>query len=105
MKPNDITATERAQITFIIVRIISELAGGQPANDAKVAAIVRAMLPVCHVQKTPWLKAVAQLGDEDWLLTILKLGDEFNFEAKIAMDVQTAELHRSVIDVAKPGIN
>ena len=70
----------------MLLRIISELAGGEVSDDAEVAAAMQAAIEVCCRKRlqgsdpekirTLWLQTIEHLGDKDWLLVKSCLGIE-----------------------------
>ncbi len=43
----ELSEKERAQITVILIRLISELAGGEQAIDDTVAAVIEEIIDLC----------------------------------------------------------
>jgi hypothetical protein len=99
-----ITDTERAQITAMVLRVVNELAGGDPGLDRPVAEVLSGVIEICHCPHVKCSPKVAQAAmqagldlatDNDWLLTVKKTGTAFEFEAKFGANVKTATLRES----------
>lgn len=84
----------RAQITAMLVRVISELAGGDPGLDWAVSEVCSGVIEICHRSKVTAAEAAMQAAldrvtNQDWRLTITKTGQGFELEAKFGDEVQS----------------
>jgi hypothetical protein len=108
---NHIPDSKRAEITAIVARVISELAGGDPNIDWDVAAAVNDVIYVCYqsqVSGDPRAAVDAALDlttEKDWLFTVKKLGNSFEFEAVFGNEMKAAKLHKSMRWVRADGAN
>jgi hypothetical protein len=94
---NELENQQRARITAMILRVISELAGGDPGLDCSVAETLSGVIEVCHRSTVKGSPRVAQAAlqaaltlvtNEDWLLTVKKSGQVFELEARFGAEVQ-----------------
>jgi hypothetical protein len=112
---NESESRQRARITAMLLRVISELAGGDPELDRAVAEVLSGVIEICHRSKVKGSANAAQVSmqaaldlvtDKDWLLTIKKAAGSFEFEAKFGTaEMKSAELANSVAWVAQAGVN
>jgi hypothetical protein len=109
---NAIPIKDRARITAILLRLISELAGGDVDADRAVAAIVVDILDVCYKSRVgedpcardEWFEAIEVL-EKDWVFTVRKIGDEFCFESKFGYEMKSGTLEKSVGWLSEAGNN
>jgi hypothetical protein len=96
---NQIPNIQRARITAILCRVISELAGGDPADDIAVASALIDVTELCYQSKTTgdpaqaraeWIRALDLTTETDWLFTAKKVGNEFEFKQKSVQWVRRA---------------
>jgi hypothetical protein len=80
---NESESRQRAQVTAMFLRVISELAGGDPELDRYVAEVLSGVIAICYQSKMKGSPMVAQVAmqaaldlvtDKDWLLTVKKSG-------------------------------
>lgn len=45
------------------------------------------------------------MQNKDWMFTVRKMSDSFKVEVKFGTEVKLATLHKSVVPVAKAGMN
>jgi|HubBroStandDraft_3_1064219.scaffolds.fasta_scaffold218913_1 hypothetical protein len=111
---NESESRQRAQVTAMFLRVISELAGGDPELDRYVAEVLSGVIAVCYQSKMKGSPMVAQVAmqaaldlvtDKDWLLTVKKSGQAFEFEAKFGDEMKTATLQESAQWLAPAGTN
>jgi hypothetical protein len=108
---NDIPDSKRAQITAIIARVISELAGGDPNIDWDVAAAVNDIVYVCYQSQVPGDpraaidKALDLTTEKEWLFTVKKLGNSFEFEVAFGTEMKAAKLKKSMRWLLDAGTN
>ena len=111
---NPIPDNSRAQITAIVARVISELAGGAVEDDRAVSEILINVLEVCCISKMQCdpdeaqAKSVGALNlitEKDWLFTAKKLGNLFEFELALGTEMKAARLHKSMQWVREAGTN
>jgi hypothetical protein len=102
---NDLPPVERARITAMLLRVISELAGGDPRLDRAVAEVLSGVIEICHRSKVKGPGASAEAAmqaaldsvtNKDWRLSITKAGQLFELEAKFGDEVQRADSLESV---------
>jgi hypothetical protein len=95
----------RAQITAMLLRVISELAGGDPGLDRAVSEVCSGVIEICHGSKVKGSGAAAEAAmqtaldmvtDSDWRLTITKAGQLFELEAKFGDESQRVTSLESV---------
>jgi hypothetical protein len=77
MKYNEIQDTDRAKIAAILCRVVSELAGSNPALDRDVAAAVRVIMQLCcqSPNAKAWDRAL-RLLEQDWVFVVRKIGKD-----------------------------
>jgi hypothetical protein len=108
---NKIPASQRAEITAIVGRVVSELGGGDPNVDRVVADAVSSVIYACyqlHVPGDPRTaidSAIDLTTEKDWLFTVRKLGNSFEFEVAFGSEMKAAKLKRSVRLVREAGVN
>jgi hypothetical protein len=111
---NDIPHTERARITAMLLRVISELAGGAPELDRAVSEVLSGVVEICHRSQVKGSPRTAQAAmqaalelvtDKDWLLTVKKVGQAFELEARFGDEMKTATLRESARWLAPAGTN
>jgi hypothetical protein len=111
---NEIPHIERARITAMLLRVISELAGGDPGLDRAVAEALSGVIEVCHECRTESSPKAAQtamqaalelVSDKDWLLTVKKVGQAFELEAKFGDEMKTTTLRETAQWLAPAGTN
>jgi hypothetical protein len=93
---NDFGNAHRAQITAMLLRVISELAGGDPELDRAVGKVLSGVSEICHGSKVKGSRAAGQAAmqvalesvtNKDWRLTITKTGQVFELEAEFGESV------------------
>jgi hypothetical protein len=95
----------------MVLRMISELAGGDPGLDGYVSEILSAVIAVCYQSKVNGFAekalqtALELVTNKDWLLTVQKTGNAFEFEAKFGDQIKTASLRESNKWLAEAGTN
>jgi len=52
-----------------------------------------------------FFEAVELIDQKDWLFTVRKIGDVFQFEAKFGRELETAKLSKSIAWVSEAGAN
>ena len=94
MKHNEIPNADRAEIVAILVRLISELAGGSPTHDRDVDSVMLATRELCYRSGriADWHNAINLVTDKDWVFTVRKTADNFELEANFGRQTQTAVL-------------
>jgi hypothetical protein len=112
---NRLQNNDRAQLTVILMRLVSELAGSDERLDGRVGELINGIIELCCSSKLESLpdggralfyEAVNLITQKDWLLTVKKLGNSFEFEAKFGTaEMESAELANSVIWVTQAGVN
>jgi hypothetical protein len=111
---NEIPNIDRARVTAILARLISELAGGDSGLDQTVTAILSGLIEICcrsKMQSLPdqgraaWESAVELVSEKDWLLTVKNIGGSFEIEAKFGHQMKTAGLQQTVGWLSKAGTN
>ena len=112
---NQLPNQDRARITVIVMRSISELAGGDPALDRRVADLINEVIELCCSSKIEDLpnsgralfyEAISLMDQKDWLFTVKKLGHLFEFEAKFGTaEMESAKLANTVVWIAPAGVN
>jgi hypothetical protein len=111
---NKLPDSERAKIVAMLLRVVSELAGGRADNDLQVVALMGEIIDLCYRSKidsatdatgSVLFESVDFVDQKDWLFVVKKIGASFQYEAKFGTDIETAKLESSVEWVAKAGIN
>jgi hypothetical protein len=83
MKHNQIPDADRAKIVAILLRVISELAGGDVAEDQAVQSVMLAILELCYGSPNArnWNSALRLVTESEFVFTVRKIGEDFQFEA------------------------
>jgi hypothetical protein len=111
---NRIPDSKRAEITAIIARVISELAGGAIEDDQAVSEILINVLEVCCRSKMQCdpdearaksKTALDLTTEKDWLFTVKKLGNLFELEVAFGSEMKAARLKKSMRWVLEAGTN
>ena len=111
---NEVPDIERARITAMLLRVISELAGGEPQLDRAVADLLSGTIAICYQSKVKGPRKAAQgamqtaldlVTDKEWLLTVKKVGHAFELEARFGDEMKTATLHETAQWLAPAGTN
>ena len=98
----------------MFLRVISELAGGDPELDRYVAEVLSGVIAICYQSKMKGSPMAAQVAmqaaldlvtDKDWLLTVKKSGQAFEFEAKFGDEMRIATLQEAAQWLAPAGTN
>jgi hypothetical protein len=106
------TDKDRARITVILARVISELVGGDKELDERSAGVIAEIFDLCCKSKMQspsgsgrdaFIEALELVKQKDWLFTIRKIGEEFQLEAKFGEAVKAARLSNSVICISEFG--
>src|SRR5262245_15412162 len=107
---HQLSEKERARITVILARLISELAGGEKDLDERTAGVIAEIFELCCKSKMQspsgsgrdaFIEALELVNQKDWLITIRKFGDEFQLEAKFGHEVKAAKLSKSVVCISQ----
>jgi hypothetical protein len=105
MNTHELKTCPRAQITAMLLRVISELAGGDPGLDLAVSEVCSGVIEVCYGSKVEGSPEAAEaamqaaLGlvtDSNWRLTITKTRQLFELEARFGDESQTGDSLESV---------
>jgi hypothetical protein len=97
MKHYELQPLDRAKIVAILCRVVSELAGGDPADDRETANAVQAIVALCcrRGNVREWDRAL-RLLEQDWLFTVRKISSDFQMEATFGHEMKGAALEKSV---------
>jgi hypothetical protein len=105
---------ERAKITAVLMRVVSELSGGHTDDDPQVATLMGEIIDVCYRSKIDGtddearsllFESVDFIDQKDWLFVVKKISNSFWYEAKFGTDIETAKLEATVEWVTKAGVN
>jgi hypothetical protein len=111
---NQLSEKERAQITVIVARLISELAGGNKELDQRTAAVISEIIDLCCRSKMQsptgsgrqaFMEALELVDHKDWLFTVQKIGDAFRLEASFGQEIKAAKLSKSVVCISESAPN
>jgi hypothetical protein len=111
---NGIPDNERAKITAVLMRVVSELAGGHTDDDPQVAALMGEIIDVCYRSKKDstddearslLFESVDFIDRKDWLFIVKKIGESFQYEAKFGTDIGNAKLESTVEWISEAGKN
>jgi hypothetical protein len=107
---NHIPEKDRARITVIVARLISELAGGDQELDQRSAGVISEVIDLCCRSKMQspsgsgrdaFMEAVELIDGKDWLFTVRKMGNDFQLEAKFGQEISTAKFSKSVACISE----
>jgi hypothetical protein len=111
---NKLPDSERAKIVAMLLRVVSELAGGRADDDLQVIALMGEIIDLCYRSKidsatdatgSVLFESVSFIDQKDWLFTVKKLGNLFEFEVAFGNEMKAAKLKKSMRWVSKAGIN
>jgi len=94
--------------------VISELAGGDSELDGCVAEVLSGAIAVCYQSKAEGSQEAAQIAmqaaldlvtEKEWLLTVKKVGQAFELEARFGDEMKTATLQGTAQWLAPAVIN
>lgn len=103
--------SKRAQITAIVARVVSEIAGGDPNVDQVVTDAVSGVIYACYQSQVPGDPRTAiddamdLTTENDWLFTVKKLGNSFEFEVAFGSEMKAAKLKKSMRWARAAGTN